>query len=147
MHGRLGRRAARPLVLVLGLALVACNDRGRASQPATEVEAASVSGPLEGFVTVDLLPMPADPHLLAGRGVWAGTCQACHGLGEAGSPKVTDKAAWAPRIAKGAATLHRHALKGFIGPEGTMMPPRGGNPELTDDQIVAAVDFMVANSR
>lgn len=138
----------RRLSLVLGLALAGCSDRDEASsRPAAEVDTVSVQGPLEGFVTVDQLPTPADPRLLVGRSVWAGTCQACHGLGEAGSPKITDKAAWAPRIAKGAATLHAHALKGFIGPEGTMMPERGGNPDLTDDQIIAAVDFMVANSR
>jgi cytochrome c5 len=91
--------------------------------------------------------MPTDPHLIEGRSVWGGTCQACHGLGEAGSPKITDKKAWEPRIAKGLETLHDHALKGFIGPSGTMMPERGGNPELTDTQIFAAVDYMVANSR
>jgi cytochrome c5 len=91
--------------------------------------------------------MPDDPRLLAGRTVWAGTCQACHGLGEAGSPKITDNKAWAPRIAKGVETLREHALKGIIGPTGTMMPERGGNPELTDQQIFAAIDYMVANSR
>lgn len=96
---------------------------------------------------VDRLPMPTAPQLIEGRKVWAGTCQACHGLGEAGSPKITDKKAWAPRIAKGIETLRQHALKGFIGPSGTMMPERGGNPELTDEQIIAAIDYMVANSR
>lgn len=133
-------------ILVVTLALHSC-DGGKKAEPEPHAEAASPSGPLDGYVTVDRLPMPADPHLLEGRLVWADTCHACHGLGEAGSPKITDRAAWAPRLAKGVETLHEHALRGFIGPSGTMMPERGGNPKLTDKQIFAAVDFMVANSR
>ncbi len=132
------------LNLVALLAFSAC---GEAPKADAEQEQAPTGGPLEGFVTVDRLPMPDDSHLLEGRTVWAGTCQACHGLGEAGSPKITDKKAWAPRIAQGIETLHEHALKGFIGPSGTMMPERGGNLNLTDQQIFAAVDYMVANSR
>ncbi len=46
------------------------------------------------------------------------TCSACHGQGIAGAPKAGDKAAWAPRIAKGKATLYEHALKGFQGTAG-----------------------------
>ena len=133
------------LMMAAALALPAC---GEAPKPEAEQEnKAPEGGPLEGYVTVDRLPMPSDPHLVEGREVWAGTCQACHGLGEAGSPKITDKAAWAPRIAQGIETLHAHALAGFIGPEGTMMPERGGNLDLSDQQIFAAVDYMVANSR
>ena len=133
------------VILAASLALPAC---GEAPKPEAKQEnKAPEGGPLEGYVTVDRLPTPTDPHLVEGRTVWAGTCQACHGLGEAGSPKITDKDAWAPRIAQGIETLHDHALKGFIGPEGTMMPERGGNLDLSDKQIFAAVDYMVANSR
>lgn len=132
------------LCLVALLALSACGD---AAKTDAEPEKTTLDEPLEGFVTVDRLPMPEDPHLIEGRTVWAGTCQACHGLGEAGSPKITDRKAWAPRIARGTDTLREHALKGFIGPSGTMMPERGGNPELTDQQIFAAIDYMVSNSR
>ena len=61
--------------------------------------------------------------------------------------KITDRKAWAPRIAKGKNVLYEHALHGFFGPDGAMMPERGGNPDLSDDEIRAAVDFMVANSQ
>ena len=132
------------LSLAALLALCACSN---ASKTDADKDNAPRDGPLEGFVTVDRLPMPTDPRSIEGREVWAGTCQACHGLGEAGSPKITDKKAWAPRIAQGIDTLRQHALEGFIGPSGTMMPERGGNPELTDEQIIAAIDYMVANSR
>jgi cytochrome c5 len=85
-----------------------------------------------------------DPQLKAGRTVWMETCRVCHTADFAGAPKVTDYTAWAPRIAKGKDTLYQHALGGFHGPMGTEMPPRGGNPKLTDAQVRSAVDYMVA---
>ena len=54
------------------------------------------------------------------------------------------KAEWGARIAQGADTLHKHAIEGFQGNAG-MMPARGGNPSLSDEQVIAAVDWMVAN--
>jgi len=56
-----------------------------------------------------------------------------------GAPKAGDKAAWAPRIAQGLPTLHEHANKGI-----RAMPAKGGNPALSDDQVNAAVDYMVS---
>lgn len=102
---------------------------------------------LAGDVTVDRLPMPTDPLLVKGREVWSGTCQGCHGSGAAGSPQITHVDLWAPRIAKGMDILYQHALEGFFGPNYTEMPPRGGNPNLTDDEVKAAVSFMVHYSQ
>ncbi|HEX4619762.1 MAG TPA: c-type cytochrome [Steroidobacteraceae bacterium] len=70
------------------------------------------------------------------------TCSVCHGQGIAGAPKAGDKAAWAPRIAEGKATLYDHALKGFQGKTG-VMPPKGGRTDLPDDLVKQAVDHMV----
>ncbi len=69
-------------------------------------------------------------------------CSACHGAGIAGAPKAGDKAAWAPRVAKGKDVLYDHALKGFQGTAG-VMPAKGGRADLTDDLVKAAVDHMV----
>lgn len=85
-------------------------------------------------------------HLSSGRKVWLGTCSGCHDIGVAGAPKLGDRAAWSPRIEKGLTTLHAHAIEGHFGPTGTMMPPRGGNPGLSDQQVRQAVDYMVAAS-
>ena len=71
---------------------------------------------------------------------------ACHGTGIAGAPKIGDKAAWAPRIAQGAATLEKHALEGFQGQAG-MMPAKGGRTDLSDDAVRAAVEYLAAQSR
>jgi cytochrome c5 len=77
-----------------------------------------------------------------GTEVFEGACKACHGAGIAGAPKAGDHAAWAPRIAKGKATLYEHAMKGFTGKAG-VMPAKGGRPDLSDDLIKSAVDHMV----
>ncbi|HET7729718.1 MAG TPA: c-type cytochrome [Usitatibacter sp.] len=78
----------------------------------------------------------------AGKSTYDTACVACHGAGIAGAPKFGDKAAWAPRIAQGAAALHASALKG----KGAM-PPKGGNTALADDAVKAAVDYMVAAAK
>jgi len=55
-----------------------------------------------------------------------------------GAPKFASKVAWAPRIAQGRDKLYENAIKGLRG-----MPARGGNPNLTDEEVKAAVDYMV----
>lgn len=67
------------------------------------------------------------------------------GQRDAGAPIAGNKDDWAPRIAQGKPTLYKHALEGFTGNKGTM-PPRGGNPSLKDNEVEAAVDFMVAKA-
>lgn len=81
-----------------------------------------------------------------GRKIYEATCTACHGMGIAGAPKTGDKAMWAPRIAQGTATLYTHAISGFTG-KGGMMPPKGGAMNLSDADVKAAVDFMVAAAK
>jgi cytochrome c5 len=81
-----------------------------------------------------------------GGELYASTCSACHGAGIGGAPKFGDKAAWAPRIAQGKATLYKHALEGFTGKSG-MMPQKGGRADLPDDLVKQAVDHMVAGSQ
>jgi cytochrome c5 len=81
-----------------------------------------------------------------GKAVYDSACMACHTTGIAGSPKLGDKAAWAPRIAQGNNTLYEHAIKGFQGKAG-LMPAKGGNTALSDAQVRAAVDYMVGASK
>jgi cytochrome c5 len=82
----------------------------------------------------------------AGEKTYKMACFACHGTGAAGSPKFGDKAAWKDRIAKGMDTLHKHALQGFQGNTG-VMPPKGGRTDLSDADVMAAVDYMVSNAK
>ena len=78
---------------------------------------------------------------MTGAQVFAQVCKTCHETGLAGAPKAGDKAAWAPRIAEGEATLVKHAIDGYQGKTGTM-PPKGGNPDLTDDEVHRAVVYL-----
>ena len=80
---------------------------------------------------------PAD-----GKAVYDKVCFACHQQSVAGSPRLGDKEAWAPRIKQGIATLVQSVLKG----KGAM-PPRAGNPALTEAEAGAAVEFMVGQSK
>ncbi|MCF7979625.1 MAG: c-type cytochrome [Chromatiaceae bacterium] len=94
------------------------------------------------------MPKFADPVLAEGRSVWMGTCRACHLMGAAGAPAVTDYPNWEPRIAKGVQTLFKSPIHGIKGEDGNYkMPPRGGNERLTDRQIEAAVEYMVNSVR
>lgn len=81
-----------------------------------------------------------------GKKIYDASCMACHVAGVAGAPKLTDKANWAPRIAQGNDKLYTHALKGFQGKTG-MMPPKGGNMSLKDEDVKAAVDYMVSTAK
>ncbi|HET7176005.1 MAG TPA: c-type cytochrome [Gammaproteobacteria bacterium] len=78
----------------------------------------------------------------SGKEIWEGTCSACHRSGLLGAPKIGDKAAWAPRIAKGLDVLKQHALHGF-----NQMPAHGGNMALTDAEVVSALEYMVGQSK
>ena len=84
----------------------------------------------------------AAPGKADGKATFDGTCTVCHSTGVAGAPKFGDKAAWAPRLAQGKATLYDHALHG----KGAM-PPKGGNASLSDEAVKAAVDYMAAAAK
>lgn len=87
----------------------------------------------------------ATASLDSGEAVYQSACTACHGAGIAGAPKTGDKAAWEPRIAKGMDTLVQHAVEGFQGEAG-YMPPKGGNPALSDEQVRMAVEYLVGQA-
>jgi len=82
------------------------------------------------------------PEKSAGEKTYDTTCMACHLMGVAGAPKLGDKAAWTPRIAKGNDALNASVINGL-----NAMPPRAGNPKLTDADIQQAVAFMVEKSK
>jgi cytochrome c5 len=86
----------------------------------------------------------AQPAAASGKGkeVYQASCFACHGTGAAGAPKTGDQAAWAPRIDKGMDTLMNHAINGF-----NAMPPKGTCMACSDDDLRAAVEYMIAESK
>lgn len=68
-------------------------------------------------------------------------CAGCHASGVLGAPKIGDAGSWAKANAAGMKAMVANAIKG----KGAM-PPRGGNPSLTDDQIKATVELMLKES-
>ena len=82
-----------------------------------------------------------------GKEIYDHLCTSCHATGVAGAPKTGDKANWTPRIAQGIDTLVKHAIEGYHGPDGNFMPPKGGNPALTDEQVTNAVHWLVDQAK
>ena len=91
-------------------------------------------------------PAAASTPARDGKQVYQTSCIACHAAGVAGAPKLGDKGQWAKRIAKGLDTLYAGAVNGIQSPTG-VMPAKGGNTALSDAEVKAAVDYMVAQSK
>ncbi len=76
-----------------------------------------------------------------GKQVYNQVCSVCHSTGMMNSPRFGNADDWAPRLEQGMETVYAHALNGL-----NMMPARGGNPTLSDDEVKAAVDFMISSA-
>lgn len=122
-------------LLCLGL-LAACGKSEEPAKPVAVTVPATTSAPAPA----------ADENLAKGEKVYKGTCVMCHGSGAGGAPVIKVKADWEPRIAQGKPTLYEHALKGFNGSKGAM-PAKGGNSSLPDDDVKAAVDYLVSQAQ
>ncbi len=111
--------------------------------PAAEAPAAEAAAPAPAAAA----PAAAAPVKVAvdGQKVYNTACAACHTPGIAGAPKLADKGAWAPRVKQGSNVLYDHAIKGFTGKAG-MMPAKGGST-ASDDEVKAAVDYMVTAAK
>ena len=81
---------------------------------------------------------PVDPASIDGAAIYAQVCQICHMSGAAGAP-IPGSDLWAERAAKGKDALLASAINGL-----NAMPPRGGRPDLSDAEIAAAVEHMLA---
>jgi len=127
------------------LQLAAVEDRTR---PFARVAVAGQDNAALGIVEQSAVAAAAtaSPVPQNGEEVFNAACTACHTQGIAGAPRMGDKAAWAPRIAKGKDTLYKHSLEGFQGQAG-VMPPKGGRVDLSDDLIRLGVDYMIDGSR
>lgn len=143
--GKLKEPAAPAAAAAPAASAAAASAPPAASAPAASAPAASAAA---APAAAGAASAPAAAPAVAkadGKKTYDSACVACHGAGVAGAPKFGDKAAWAPRIKQGNATLYEHALKGFQGKAG-MMPPKGGST-ASDDEVKAAVDYMAAAAK
>ncbi|QQU07012.1 cytochrome c5 family protein [Moraxella osloensis] len=112
-----------------------------ASQPASFVPPTAASAAATTTTTTaTATQVSAD----AGEKLFGSVCATCHTAGLMGAPKLSDKAAWAPRIAQGKDTLYKNAIVGYQGKAG-VMPAKGGS-QASDEEVKAAVDYMVSKA-
>ena len=109
------------------------------SQGASSAEA--VAARLKPIGQVEVTDPNAPKVAKSGKEVVDAVCSACHATGALNAPKIGDKAAWASHLGAGLERLTQNAIKGI-----RQMPPRGGNPDLTDFEMTLAVAFMANQS-
>lgn len=138
------------------LGLSACSKPAETPPPATESPVATpapapaptpapATAPTTAYATAT--PAATTTASPAGQGrsgeaMYQAVCKTCHDSGLLNAPKLGDKAAWAPRIAQGKDVLYKHNREGF-----NAMPPRGGASDASDQELEAAVDYLVSKSQ
>lgn len=134
-----------PALALLVLLGAGCSEKETTSSqeaaqaPALQFAAPEAAPPAEvaESATGDMPPetqtAPAD-----GRMIFQTFCHACHTMGIAGAPKLGDKAAWKPRIAKGGDALLSSVKNGL-----NAMPPNGACANCSDDQLRLVIEYMV----
>jgi cytochrome c len=102
-----------------------------------------------GIVVLGACSGPKEPSFEVSQATlaqYANTCEGCHGEGTGGAPITGDTEDWAERVSKGMRKVRENALLGYEGPTG-IMPAKGGYTELSDEELIAIVDYMVDISR
>ncbi|MFA4913024.1 MAG: c-type cytochrome [Burkholderiaceae bacterium] len=129
-----------PVILLIMLAnVVTFGTKGSSGSDAFSPQATSARiAPVAGYEYVDA---KAPKVFKTGEQIFAQVCTSCHTAGVAGAPKVGDNAGWAPLIKTGLDEMVKIAIAGKGG-----MPPKGGNPALSDYEIARAVVYMANKS-
>lgn len=96
-----------------------------------------------GCIACAQAPAQDRARLVLGEKVFDSTCRSCHDSGKPqnDAPQLSDTAAWKERYGSGIDDLYKSAVEGFTGYY--VMPPRGGNAALSDEEVKAAVDYML----
>ena len=90
-----------------------------------------------------MLGWAANAHAAAGEAVYKAACNVCHDSGAGNAPRVTHRADWEPRWQRGRAAMHQGGIKGV---PNSAMGPKGGFANLSDDDVKAAVDYILART-
>lgn len=142
------RRGSGTLALLPALALLmllgsGCSDKestapqGTAPAPAAQVAEPEAQPPVEAPAAA-AAPEEMQAAAVDGQKIYQSSCQVCHAAGIAGAPKLGDKDAWAPRIAKGNDVMFSSVKNGL-----NAMPPKGACMGCSEDELRAAVEYMV----
>ncbi|HKO68420.1 MAG TPA: c-type cytochrome [Burkholderiaceae bacterium] len=145
-----------PIEVARAVAFIGNQSGGKFKEPAAPASsaappAAATAAPAPSVAAVATVAPPPPPAGVKGAAVaakvdgakvYASGCNVCHAAGVAGAPKFGDKAAWAPRLAQGIDGLTASVIKG----KGAM-PPRGALPNVSDAELRAAVEHIVAAAK
>lgn len=112
-----------------------------APQPATEMAepVAEAAASVEAAAEAAADAPAAAAAVVDGEAIYKQSCMACHAAGVAGAPKLDDSEAWSPRLAKGTDALVQSVTNGL-----NAMPPKGGCMACSDDELRAAVEYMLS---
>jgi cytochrome c5 len=123
-----------PILLISIIASLATHSVEPSAKVASDAAIAKRLKPVGQVVVAEGSDTPGER---TGKQVVEAVCAACHATGALNAPKIGDAGAWGPLIKDGHAHLTEMAIKGV-----RQMPPKGGNPQLTDDEVARAVAFM-----
>lgn len=112
-------------------------------EPAKVVEKTQVEEKVQPVAQVKVADnsAPQENAIISGEKISQVNCILCHGAGVMGAPKIGDATQWEARIAQGKEKLINHAIQGI-----NMMPAKGGNSALSDEEVAAAVIWMANES-
>lgn len=112
-------------------------------EPAKVVEKTQVEEKVQPVAQVKVAEnsAPQENAIISGEKISQVNCILCHGAGVMGAPKIGDATQWEARIAQGKEKLINHAIQGI-----NMMPAKGGNAALSDEEVAAAVIWMANES-
>lgn len=130
------------VLLVVFLAAMACSKK---EETGTEEMKQTASVEQKGTAmdqTKEQTPAGSTAASDQRKAVYQNNCSSCHETGVSGAPKMGDKTAWDSLIAKGKDQLVKSVINGM-----GAMPPKAGNPALSEEEIRVAVDYMVDQVR
>lgn len=145
------RFASLVLASVVSLTLFACGGdkpaeqpKASQSQPTQPAPATVEPAPAPEPTATQQAPTEQAPQVAlsadAGQKRYEATCKVCHDSGMLDAPKLGDKAAWQPRIAKGIETLYHNSARGF-----NKMPAQAVG-DVSEAEVKAAVDYIISKS-
>jgi cytochrome c5 len=116
------------VLLIISSFLMGCDTKDSSSDSYLDNEARGLTG--------------SDSLAQSGKAIYVSKCRGCHDYGVAGAPRYGSSEIWAERLTKGLDVLYKNSINGI-----RAMPARGGCYACSDDDIKAAVDYILANSQ
>lgn len=129
------------LAIFLIVQLVLSIQDSHTPDPSSEVDQKATLARIKPFAQLAALDASAPRVEKSGQEVYDAVCAACHTSGALGAPKFDSKQDWSGRLGQGYDTLVKHAIEGI-----RQMPPRGGDSELSDEEVARAVIYLANSS-